>query len=129
MTADQSAARDELAARLARLGLPGGGVKGRQAALPSALKTLHRRLLSAFLTEPGVSDPAVVAGLAAELGLEPREALTALAAADLVHTDPATGRISVPIRSPGARPRTGWRSPAARPSLRCARWTRWGSRR
>jgi hypothetical protein len=95
MTADQSAARDELAARLARLGLPGGGVNGRQAALPSALKTLHRRLLSAFLTEPGVSDPAVVAGLAAKLGLEPREALAALAAADLVHTDPATGRISV----------------------------------
>ena len=95
MTADQSAARDELAARLARLGLPGGGVKGRRAALPSALKTLHRRLLSAFLTEPGVSDPAVVAGLAAKLGLEPREALAALAAADLVHTDPATGRISV----------------------------------
>jgi hypothetical protein len=95
MTADQSAARDELAARLARLGLPGGGVKDRRAALPSALKTLHRRLLSAFMTEPGVSDPAVVAGLAAKLGLEPREALAALAAADLVHTDPATGRISV----------------------------------
>jgi hypothetical protein len=80
---------------LARCGLLGGGVRSPQAALPSALKTLHRRLLSAFLTEPGVSDPAVVAGLAAELGLEPREALTALAAADLVHTDPATGRISV----------------------------------
>jgi Alkylmercury lyase len=95
MTADQSAARDELVARLARLGLPGGGVKGRRAALPSALQTLHRRLLSAFLTEPGTSDPAVVAGLATKLGLEPREALAALAAADLVHTDPATGRISV----------------------------------
>src|SRR6266508_4107317 len=107
MTADQSAARDELAARLARLGLPGGGVKGRQAALPSAMKTLHRRLLSAFLTEPGVSDPAVVAGLAAKLGLEPRRRLRPWPPPTWsTPTRPPAGSAS-PIRSPGARPRTG----------------------
>ena len=98
MTADRSAASaapDELEVRLARLGLPGGGVKDRQATLPSALRTFHRRLLGAFLTQAGPPDPAVVAHLAAELALDPRAALAALAAADVVHTDPATGRISI----------------------------------
>jgi Alkylmercury lyase len=37
----------------------------------------------------------MVARLAAELALDPRAALAALAAADVVHTDPASGRISV----------------------------------
>jgi len=98
MTADRSAASaapDELEVRPARLGLPGGGVKDRQATLPSALRTFHRRLLGAFLTQAGPPDPAVVAHLAAELALDPRAALAALAAADVVHTDPATGRISI----------------------------------
>jgi hypothetical protein len=98
MTADQfaaSAAPDELAARLARLGLPDGGASGRQAALPSALQAFHRRLLGAFLTQAGPPDSAVAARLAAELALDPRTALAGLAAADVVHTDPASGRISV----------------------------------
>jgi hypothetical protein len=98
MSANQStasAAPDELAVRLARLGLPAGGVKARQAALPGALQAFHRRLLGAFLTPAGPPDPAVVARLAAELDLDPRAALAALAAADVVHTDPASGRISV----------------------------------
>jgi len=43
----------------------------------------------------GPPDAAVVAGQATELELDPQVALTALAAADLVHTDPATGSISV----------------------------------
>src|SRR5215211_4459432 len=38
---------------------------------------------------------AVVARMAAELELDPRAALAALTAADMVHTDPATGMVSV----------------------------------
>jgi hypothetical protein len=98
MTADQfaaSAAPDKLEARLARLGLPGGGVSGRQAALPSELQAFHRRLLGAFLTHASPPDFAVVARLAAALALDPRTALAGLAAADVVHTDPASGGITV----------------------------------
>jgi len=94
-SSDQSTAPDELDARLARLGLSAGGVKDRQAALPGPLRAFHRRLLGAFLTEAGPPDPAVVARLAADLELEPRAALAALAAADVVHPDPATGLVSV----------------------------------
>lgn len=39
--------------------------------------------------------PPWLPGLAAELGLDPPAALAALAAADLVHADPATGSIAV----------------------------------
>ena len=85
---------DALADRLARLGR-GAGVGGRQAVLPDPLRVFHQRLLGAFLTGTGPPDLPVVAGLAAELGLDPRAALAALAAADLVHTDPATGSITV----------------------------------
>ena len=98
MTANRSphpAALDELEGRLARLGLSAGSVKGRQDALPSALQEFHRRLLGAFLAEVGSPDAAVVDRLAAELELDPRAALAVLAAADVVHTDPASGRISV----------------------------------
>jgi hypothetical protein len=89
-----AAAPDALADRLARLGR-GAGVGGRQALLPDPLRVFHQRLLGAFLTGTGPPDATVVAGLAAELGLDPRAALAALAAADLVHTDPATGSIAV----------------------------------
>ena len=95
MTSNHSAATpDVLADRLARLGR-GAGVAGRQAVLPNPLRTFHQRLLGAFLTVTGPPDAAVVAGLAAELGLDPPAASAALAAADLVHTDPATGSIVV----------------------------------
>jgi Alkylmercury lyase len=97
MTTDQSAAAaalDALAGRLAGLGL-GAGVDNRQAVLPDRLQVLHRRLLGAFLTQTGPPDRAVVVRLARELELDPQVALAALAAADLVHTDPATGSISV----------------------------------
>jgi len=98
MTANQSdppAAPDDLETRLARLGLPARGVRDRQAGLPRALRAFHRRLLGAFLTDAGPPGPAVVARLAAELDLDPQAALAALAAADVVHTDPVTGSISV----------------------------------
>jgi hypothetical protein len=91
----QSAAPDELATRLAGLGLPAAGAKERQATLPSPLQAFHRALLGSFLTEAGPPDLAVVGRLAAELQLEPQAALAALAAADLIHTDPAAGRVSV----------------------------------
>jgi Alkylmercury lyase len=95
MTGNQfTTAPDALAGRLARLGR-GAGVGGRQAALPDPLRVFHQRLLGTFLTGTGPPDIPVVAGLAAELGLDPRAALAALAAADLVHTDPATGSIAV----------------------------------
>jgi alkylmercury lyase len=55
----------------------------------------HRRLLAGFLTEGGLPEPAAVADMATELGLDPNQALDALAAADLVHRDPAGGTISV----------------------------------
>jgi len=90
-----SAARDDLAIRLARLGLPAEGAQDRQAALPSPLQDLHRALLGAFLTEAGPPDLTVVGRLAAELQLDPQAALAALTAADLVHADPAAGRVRV----------------------------------
>jgi Alkylmercury lyase len=95
MTSNHSAAApDALADRPGRLGW-GAGVDGRQAVLPDPLRVFHQRLLGAFLTGTGPPDAPVVAGLAAELALDPPAALAALAAADLVHTDPATGTIAV----------------------------------
>jgi hypothetical protein len=93
---NQPAGPDDLATRLARIGLPSGGVKDRLAVLPGPLRELHRRLLGAFLTEAGPpASAAEVAGMAAELDLDPQAALAALAAADAVHADPATARIRV----------------------------------
>ena len=89
------AAPNELAARLARLGLPAAGTQARQATLPGPLQAFHRALLGAFLTETGPPDLRRVGWLAADLELEPEAALAALAAADLVHADPATGRVRV----------------------------------
>lgn len=94
-SSDRSTAPDDLDARLARLGLPAGGVKDRQAALPGPLQALHRRVLGAFLTKVGPPGPAVLARIAADLDLDPQAALAALAAADVVHSDPASGSISV----------------------------------
>src|SRR6266545_2053225 len=93
---NQPAGPDDLATRLARIGLPSGGVKDRLAVLPGPLRELHRRLLGAFLTEASPpASAAEVAGMAAELDLDPQAALAALAAADAVHADPATARIRV----------------------------------
>jgi Alkylmercury lyase len=95
MTSNHSAATpDVLADRLARLGR-GAGVAGRQAVLPGPLRVFHQRVLGAFLTGTGPPDAPVIAGLAAELGLDPPAALAALAASDLVHSDPTTGSIAV----------------------------------
>jgi hypothetical protein len=97
MTTNQparSAAAEAPTGRLARLA-PGVGVDGRQAALSVSLRAFHRRLLGAFVTGTSPPDAAVVARQAAELELDRRAALAALAAADLVHTDPATGSLSV----------------------------------
>jgi len=88
------AAAEPPAGRLARLG-PGVGVDGRQAALSVPLRAFHQRLLEAFLTGTSPPDAAVVARQAAQLELDPRAALVALAAADLVHPDSATGSLSV----------------------------------
>jgi hypothetical protein len=68
-SSDQFPMPDDLDARLARLGLPGGGDKDRQAALPGPLRVFHRRLLGAFLTEAGPPATAVVARMAAWVGL------------------------------------------------------------
>ena len=92
---DRSVAPEELEVRMARLGLPARGAKDRQAALPGPLQDLHRAVLGAILTEAGPPDLGVVGRLAAELHLEPQAALTALATADLVHLDPAAGRVGV----------------------------------
>jgi hypothetical protein len=89
----RSAPPDQLAVRLACLGLPAAGIQRRQATLPGPLKAFHRALLGAFLIGTGPPDLRVVGRLAAEL--EPEAALAALAAADLVHVDPATGRVRV----------------------------------
>jgi hypothetical protein len=88
------AAAEPPAGRLARLG-PGVGVDGRQAALSVPLRAFHQRLLKAFLTGTSPPDAAVVARQAAQLELDPRATLVALAAADLVHPDSATGSLSV----------------------------------
>jgi hypothetical protein len=93
--APRPAALGDLAIRLACLGPPAGGVSNRQAVLPGSLRELNRRLLGTFLTELGPPALATVDRLAGELDLDPQAALAVLAAADLVHTDPATGTISV----------------------------------
>jgi Alkylmercury lyase len=72
-----------------------GSVQQRQAGLPEPMRALHRRLLAAFLTHAGPPEPAAVADLAVELGLDPDRALGSLAAADLVHRGAAGGTISV----------------------------------
>jgi hypothetical protein len=79
-----------------------GSVQERQAGLPEPLRALHRHLLAGFLTHAGPPEPTAVADLAAGLGLDPDQALGALAAADLVHRDPASGTIGV------AYPFSGW---------------------
>jgi hypothetical protein len=78
-----------------RRGLPIGSVQERQASLPGPLRELHRRVLGGFLTHGGPPPPGAVAGMATELDLDPHRALEALAAADLVHSDPVSGAISV----------------------------------
>jgi hypothetical protein len=98
----QSAAPDELAVRLARLGLSTAGAQDRQAALPGPLQAFHRALLGAFLTNAGLLDRSMAGQLAAELELEPQAALAALAAADLVHIDLAAGHIRVAYPFSGA---------------------------
>lgn len=70
-----------------------GGTADRQALLPPELRVLHQRVLLHFLESGGPPSAAEGAGLAAELGLEPRAALDALRDADLVHV--AGGRVSV----------------------------------
>jgi Alkylmercury lyase len=84
-------------------GLPVGGVQERQAGLPKPLRAFHRRLLAGFLTHGGPPLPAVVADIAVELGLDPDQALGALAAADLVHPDAADGTIGVAYPFSGPR--------------------------
>jgi hypothetical protein len=99
---DRSVAPDELEVRMARLGLAAGGAQDRQATLPGPLQDLHRTLLGAFLTEAGPPDLDAVGRLAAALHLEPQAALAALATADLVHLDPAAGRVGVAYPFSGA---------------------------
>ncbi len=94
MTTDPSAPSAAMEALAGRL-RPGAGVRQRQAVLPDPLRGFHQRLLGAFVTETGPPDAAVIDRLAAELELDPQAGLAALAAIDLVHTDPATGTISV----------------------------------
>jgi len=94
MTTDPStpsAALDALAGQRR----PGAGVRQRQAVLPERLRRFHQRLLRAFVTEADPVDATVVGRLAAELELDPQIAMAALAAIDLVHTDPTTGTVNV----------------------------------
>jgi hypothetical protein len=105
MTTDrpvQSAAPDELAVRVARVGRPARGAQDRQGALSSLLQAVHRAVLGAFLGEAGAPELTAVGRLAAVRQLEPQAALVALAAADLVHTDPIAGRVRVASPFSGA---------------------------
>jgi hypothetical protein len=95
MPSSQPTTTDALQTWLAGLGLPMASVNDRQAGLPEPLRQVHRRLLAHFVAHAGPPDRATVGGMAAGSGLDPREALDDLAAADLVHTDPATGVITV----------------------------------
>ena len=94
MTTDPSASSAAMEALAGRL-RPGAGVRQRQAVLPEPLRGFHQRPLGAFVTETGPPDASVVGRLAAELELDPQAALAALAAIDLLHTDPATRTVSV----------------------------------
>jgi hypothetical protein len=120
----QSAAPDELAVRLARLGLPTAGAKDRQAALPGPLPAFHRALLGTFLTEAGPPDLTVLDQLAAELGLDPRGGAG------------CPGRRRPGPHRPGHRPRqgrlslspdrplpSGWSWPTVQRCMPCAPWT------
>jgi hypothetical protein len=94
MATDPSTPSAALGALVGQL-RPGAGVRQRQAVLPELLRGFHQRLLRAFVTEAGPPDAGVVGRLAAELELDPQAALAALAGIDLVHTDSATGTVSV----------------------------------
>ena len=94
MTTDPSTPSAALDALVGQL-RPGAGVRQRQAVLPEPLRGFHQRLLQAFVSVAGPPDAAAVGRLAAQLELDPQAALAALAAIDLVHTDPATGTVSV----------------------------------
>jgi hypothetical protein len=99
---ERPVAPDELEVRMARLGLAARGAQDRQAALPGPLQDLHRTLLGAFSPRLAHPDLAAVGRLAAALCLEPQAALAALAGADLVHLDPAAGRVRVAYPFSGA---------------------------
>jgi hypothetical protein len=86
-----------------RSGLPVGSVQERQAGLPAPLRTFHRRLLAGFLAGGGPPEPGAVADIAVALGLDPNQALGALAAADLIHRDPVIGTIGVAYPFSGRR--------------------------
>jgi hypothetical protein len=76
MTTDrpvQSAAPDELAVRVARVGLPARGAQDRQGAPSSPLQAVHRAVLGAFLSEARALELTAVGRLAAERQLEPQQ--------------------------------------------------------
>jgi hypothetical protein len=115
MTTDPSTPSAALSALAGRL-RPGAGVRQRQAVLPEPLRGFHRRLLRAFVTETGPPDADVVGRLVAELGLDSQAAVAAVAGIDLVHSDSATGAVSVAYPFSG-RP-TPYRGGAGRRSGR-----------
>jgi hypothetical protein len=84
MTETQSGPSDEVEQMMRDAGLPAGTLAARRAALPLAVQELHRRVLTA-IGESG--RPPVGADLAADaaaLGVDLREALGALSAAELL---------------------------------------------
>lgn len=84
MTDTQSGPRDGVEQMMRDAGLPAGTLTARRAALPLAVQELHRRVLTA-IGEAG--RPPVGADLAADaaaLGVDLRDALGALAAAELL---------------------------------------------
>lgn len=80
--------------RLARLGLPAGGITARRAVLPAPVQELHRRILADFAARGAPPDRAVVAGHAAAAGIDRAVGLEALTVMDLVAADPVTGTVT-----------------------------------
>ena len=82
-----------------------GGIAASQAALPPSVRALHRVVLRAFLRTGEPPSRRDLAAFARDLSLVPDEAIGLLTDADLVHTSPVDGRVSV------AYPLSGDRSP------------------
>ena len=99
----------------------------RVAGLSAAERGLHRRILRGFAAGPAPTSERVAEWADAE-GVDPVDAMAALAAHDLVHRDAKTAAIAV------AYPFSGRPTPhhvhlaRGSTSSRCARSTRWASR-
>lgn len=76
-----------------------------QAALPAALRQLHRTVLSVFVDTGAAPTTRWIADQARRLGLDPHQALAELDRADLVHTEGGAVTVAYPFSGRSTRNR------------------------